>query len=126
MFKARFRKYWCDFISEYKEITTNSIEDILEYVYKVHEDSVYPAFSRFYCRGGRPVGKGGYLEASCSLPEKYGYRGSMWLEKITYNGPNGEVIVFSRSDSYISQKASKAFDDFAEIAKQRGKNFGDY
>ena len=125
MFKARFKKYWCDFISEYKEITTNSIEDILEYVYKVHEDSVYPAFSRFYCRGSSPAGKGGYLEASCSLPEKYGYRGSMWLEKITYNGPNGEVIVFSRNE-YISPKTSKAFDDFAEIAKQRGKSFGDY
>ena len=125
MFRARFRKYWCDFISEYKEITTNSIEDILEYVYKVHEDSVYPAFSRFYCRGCRPAGNGGYLEASCSLPEKYGYRGSMWLEKITYRGPNGEVIVYSRNE-YLSPKTSKAFDDFAEIAKQRGKSFGDY
>ena len=33
MFTARFRKYWNDFISEYVEIRTNSINEILEYAF---------------------------------------------------------------------------------------------
>ena len=128
MFRARFRKYWCDYASEYEDVIANSIDEILEFVYTVHKDSVYPAFSKFYCRGSRPTRKGGFVEASCSLPAKYGYRGSIWLEKITYAGSSGEVIVFSRSDDYISPKASEAFDNFAKAAKQRdeNKNFGDY
>ena len=40
MFTARFRMYWNDFISEYVEIRTNSINEILEYAYKVHKDSL--------------------------------------------------------------------------------------
>lgn len=128
MFVARFKKYWCDYISEYKEIDTNSIEEILEYVYEIHKNSVYPKQSQFFCRGSRPKMTGGNLEANYSLQEKWGFRGSIWLEKITYYGSDGEVIVFSKSDSYISPKASQAFDDFAKIAKQRdeNKNFGDY
>lgn len=35
-FKAKFRKYWCDYYSEYTEIRTSSIDEILEYVYKTH------------------------------------------------------------------------------------------
>lgn len=128
MFVARFRKYWCDFISEYEEIDANSIEEILEYVYEIHKNSVYPKQSKFFCRGSRLEMTGGYLEANCSLREKWGYRGSIWLEKITYYGSDGEVIVFSKSDGYISPKTSQAFEDFAKIAKQRdeNKNFGDY
>lgn len=129
MFKAMFKQYWCDFCSEYKEIRANSIEEILEYVYKVHKDSVYPNVSIFYCRGDRK-NIGGYLEANCSIQEKFGYRGSLCLERITYYKGDGseEVIIFSSNDRYISPKASKAFDDFAVVAKQRdeSKNFGDF
>lgn len=129
MFKARLKKYWCDYLSDYIDIRTNSIEEILEYVYSIHKNSPYPAVSSFNCSGG--AGKfSAYLEANCSLPEKMGYRGSVWLEKITYYKGDGsdEVIIFSKYDRYISPKASKAFNDFAEIAKQRdeNKNFGDY
>lgn len=129
MFKARFRKYWADFLSEYEEIRANSIEEILEYAYKVHKNSVYPSISSFRCKGERKC-TFAFLEASCSLQEKWGYRGSMWLEKITYFKGDGseEVIIFSKSDKYISPKASKAFDEFAIEAKRRdeNKNFGDY
>lgn len=129
MFKAKFRKYWCDNHSEYVEIRTNSIDEILEYVYDCHKESIYPNISSFHCKGKRG-GLFAFLEASCSLPEKWGYRGSIWLEKITYYKGEGsdEVIIFSKSDKYISPKANKAFDDFAIIAKQRDENtnFGDY
>lgn len=129
MFKARFRKYWCDIVSEYTEIRAGSVEEILEYVYKTHKDSVYPGVSRFQCRGERPTGFA-FLEANNSIQEKAGYRGSLWLERITYFKGDGsdEVIIFSKSDRYISPKASKAFDDFALVAKKRdeNKNFGDY
>lgn len=127
MFKARFRKYWCDYCSEYTDIITNSVEEILEFVYKVHKDSVYPAYSKFRCSGRWKCGNG-FLESSCSLLQKCGYRGSLWLEKITYSSPNGEVIIFSKNDGYISPKASEAFNSFKEIAKRRdeNKNFGDY
>lgn len=129
MLKARFKKYWCDFISEYTEMRAGSVEEILEYVYKVHKDSVYPAFSSFRCRGERKTGFA-FFEASCSLQEKGGFRGSLWLERITYYKGDGsdEVIIFSKSDRYISPKASKAFDNFAAVAKQwdENKNFGDY
>lgn len=39
-----------------------------------------------------------------------------------------EVIIFSKSDKYISPKTNKAFDDFAAIARQRDENkkFGDF
>lgn len=129
MFKAKFRKYWSDYHSEYVEIRANSIDEILEYVYNCHKESVYPSISSFKCRGERK-GIFAFLVANCSLQEKWGYRGSMWLEKIAYYKGDGsdEVIVFSKSDRYISPKASKAFDDFAIVAKQRdeNKNFGDY
>lgn len=133
MFKAVFRKYWCDFASEYEEIRLGSIEEILEYAYKQHKDSVYPNFSSFNCHGdceGKYGHRSGCLEVNHSLKEKFGYRGSLWLEKVTYYKGNGsdEVIIFSKSDRYISPKANKAFDDFAIVAKQRdeNKNFGDY
>lgn len=129
MFKAKFRKYWCDFHSEYTEMRASSIDEILEYVYKQHKESVYPSASRFQCKGISNV-QFAYLEANFSLQEKFGYRGSLWLEKITYFKGDGsdEVIIFSKSDKYISPKASKAFDDFAAIARQRdeNKNFGDF
>lgn len=127
MFRAKFRKYWCDFVSEYKVLCANSVEEILEYVYKIHKDSVYPHISRFLCSGGKD-NRGGYLEASCSLKEKAGYRGSLWLESITYHGGDDEVIIFSKSDRYISPKTSKIFDEFAKTAKHRdeNKNFGDF
>ena len=51
MFKAKFRKYWCDYCSEYTEIRTSSIDEILEYVYKTHKESVYPWASKFWCSG---------------------------------------------------------------------------
>lgn len=129
MFRAKFRRYWCDFASEYVNIRTYSIEEILEYAYKVHKNSVYPAYSSFVCCGGRQ-GSCGCLEARCSIQERWGYRGSLWLEQITYCDGlgGGEVIIFSKHDRYISPKASKAFDDFAAVAKQREehKNFGDF
>lgn len=127
MFRARFRKYWCDRYSEYTDITANSVKEILEFVYKVHKDSVYPAYSKFCCCGKWEYGNA-FLEANASLPEKCGFRGSLWLERITYGSPNGEVIIFSKNDGYISPKASEAFNSFREIAKQRdkNKNFGDY
>ena len=31
IFKAKFRKYWCDRYSEYTEIRTSNIDEILEY-----------------------------------------------------------------------------------------------
>lgn len=126
MFKARLRKYWCDFHSEYLEINRGSVEEILEYIYEVHKESVYPSVSSFSCGVG--ISGNGYAEASCSLQEKFGYRGSMWLEKITYTGNGNETIIFSKSDRYISPKTQKAFEEFAKIAKQRdaNKNFGDF
>lgn len=129
MFKARFKKYWCDYVSQYETFCASSIEEILEHAYRVHKDSAYPHASRFFCRGDRD-NRGGYLEANCSLEEKCGYRGSLWLESITYCKGDGsnEVIIFSKNDHYISPKASKAFDNFAAIAEQRSnsKNFGDF
>lgn len=127
MFRARFRKYWCDSTWGDEIVPASSVEEILEYVYKIHKDSVYPGISRFLCRGDRD-NKGGYLEASCSLKEKWGYRGSIWLESITYQNSGNEVIIFSKNDRYISPKASVIFDEFAETAKYRdaNKNFGDF
>lgn len=128
-FKAKFRKYWCDYYSEYTEIRTSSIDEILEYVYKTHKESVYPRASNFLCRGKTST-RFAFLEADNSLIEKCGYRGSLWLEQITYFKGDGsdEVIIFSKSDEYISPKTNKAFDDFAAIARQRdeNKNFGDF
>lgn len=59
---------------------------------------------------------------------KRGHLGSLWLEKILYNGPNGEVIVFSKYDEYISPKTNAAFDAFAKEVKKReeNKNFSEY
>lgn len=127
MFKAKFRKYWCDFASDYEVYSANNIEEILEYVYKIHKNSVYPRISRFMCKGGKD-NRGGYLKACYSLKERYGYRGSVWLENITYYSCVDEVIIFSESDHYISPKASKIFDEFAKTAKYRdeNKNFGDF
>lgn len=127
MFMAKFKKYWCDSKSEYETFCANSIEEILEYVYKIHKDSVYPHISQFLCRGERDA-RGGYLEASCSLEEKWGYRGSLWLEDIIYHNNGEDTIIFSRVDKYISPKASKIFDAFAETVKHRDeyKNFGDF
>lgn len=128
MFRARFKRYWCDSAYDYKEITANSINEILEFAYKIHKNSPHPKQSRFYCRGIRSPYKCGNLEVDNSLPEKRGYIGSLWLEKILYNGPNGEVIVFSKHDEYISPKTNAAFDAFAEEVKKReeNKNFGEY
>lgn len=129
MFKAKFRKYWCDYYSEYTEIRTSSIDEILEYVYKTHKDSVYPQVSTFWCRGKRSTGFA-LLEADNSLIEKCGYRGSLWLEQITYFKGDGsdEIVIFSKYDKYISPKANEAFDAFGKIAKDRdeNKNFGDF
>lgn len=126
MFKARLRKYWCDYISDYVEISRSSVEEILEYLYEVHKESVYPNVSSFCC--GIGMSGNGYAEASCSLQEKGGYRGSMWLEKITYTGNGNETIIFSKYDSYISPKTKKIFEEFSKTAKQRdkNKNFGDF
>ena len=56
-----------------------------------------------------------------------GNRGSLWLERITYFGENGEVIVFSKADDYISPKTAKAFDDFAQVVKKREESkFGEF
>lgn len=129
IFKAKFRKYWCDYCSEYTEIRTNSIDEILEYVYETHKESVYPWASKFWCRGKSSTGFA-FLEAHNSLREKCGYRGSLWLEQITYFKGDGsdEIIIFSKYDRYISPKASEAFDTFGKIAKDRdeNKNFGDF
>lgn len=127
MFRATFKKYWCDYVSEYKDLCVNSVEEILEYAYKIHKDSVYPHSSRFLCSGGKN-NRGGYLEVSCSLKQKWGYRGSMWLESITYHSDGDEVIIFSKSDHYISPKTSKIFDEFAQTVKHhdKNKNFGDF
>lgn len=71
-----------------------------------------------------------FLEADNSLIEKCGYRGSLWLEQITYFKGDGsdEIIIFSKCDRYISPKANEAFDTFGKIAKDRdeNKNFGDF
>ena len=129
IFKAKFRKYWCDYYSEYTEIRTSSIDEILEYVYKTHKESVYPQASNFWCRGKRNT-RFAILEADNSLMEKCGYRGSLWLEQITYfkGDGNDEIIIFSKCDRYISPKANEAFDAFEKIAKNRdeNKNFGDF
>lgn len=128
MFKAIFQKHWCDFEFEYEEIEFDSIEKILDYVYMRHKNSIYPSFSSFYCRGCKPIG--GCLEAHHSLKERFGYKGSLCLEKILYykDNSNDEIIIFSKDDKYISPKATKAFNDFAIVAQQKDKNkiFGDY
>ena len=128
-FKAKFRKYWCDYCSEYTEIRTSSIDEILEYVYKTHKESVYPQASNFFCSGKRDT-RFALLEANHSLIEKCGYRGSLRLEQITYFKGDGsdEIIIFSKYDRYISPKANEAFDAFGKIAKHRdeNKNFGDF
>lgn len=128
MFRARFKRYWCDSAYDYKEITTSSINKILEFAYKTYENAPHREQSRFHCRGIRSPYKCGNLEVDNSLPEKCGYLGSLWLERILYDGPNGEVVVFSKYDQYISPKTSAAFDAFAEEVKKReeNKNFGEY
>lgn len=127
MFTARFRKYWNDFISEYVEIRTNSIKEILEYAYKVHKDSVYPTVSRFDCVGKSKYSEGGWLNVNNTLKGRMGNRGSLWLERITYHGDNGDVIVFGKSENYISPKTAKAFDDFAQVVKKREESkFGEF
>ena len=127
MFTARFRKYWNDFISEYVEIRTNSINEILEYAYKVHKDSVYPTVSRFDCVGKSKYSEGGWLNVNFALKERMGNRGSLWLERITYHGDKGDVLVFGKNDDYISPKTAKAFDDFAQVVKKREENkFGEF
>ena len=129
MFKAKFRKYWCDYYSEYTEIRTSSIDEILEYVYKTHKESVYPQASRFWCSGKSSTWFAS-LKAKNSLIEKCVYRGSLWLEQNTYFKGDGsdEIIIFSKCDRYISPKANEAFDAFGKIAKDRdeNKNFGDF
>lgn len=127
MFRARFTEYWCDSCMNTKTLCFNNIKEVLEYVYEKHKNSNYPQSSRFSCRGDRN-GIGGYLDADCCLDEKYGYRGSIWLEEITYSNTDEVVIVFSKYSKYISPKTSKAFDDFSNIAKQRemNKKFGDF
>lgn len=127
MFKARFKKYWCDYCYEYVTIETQCLNEILEYAYSVHKNSYYPQVSKFSCSGNRGSWSA-YLETSNSLPKRYGRRGAMWLEQITYFNGAEEVIIFSQCDEYISPKASIAFDEFEKIAKQRdaNKNFGDF
>lgn len=129
MFKARIRNYWCDYCQEYTDITRGSIEEILKYFYDIHQNSIYPGYSKFICHG-QQKDYNGILHTSFAVKERYGYRGSVWLEKITYYKGDGSepVIIFSEHDHYISPKASKAFDDFAIAAKERekNKNFGDY
>lgn len=130
MFKARIRNYWCDYCQEYTELTKGSIEEILEYFYDIYENSIYPGYRQFICHGDQGDYRRGILHTSCAVKERCGYRGSVWLEKITYYKGDGSepVIIFSEHDHYISPKASKAFDDFAISAKERekNKNFGDY
>lgn len=129
MFKARIRNYWCDYCDEYIEITRNSVEEILEYFYGIHKNSVYPAYSHFLCHG-QQENRRGILETNHTLQAKCGYRGSVWLEKITYYKGDGSepIIIFSSYDKYISPKASKLFDEFGKSAKEKDKhkNFGDY
>lgn len=129
MFKARIRNYWCDYCQEYTDITRGSIEEILQYFYDIHQNSIYPAYSEFICHG-QQKNYNGILHTSFAVKERCGYRGSVWLEKITYYKGDGSepVIIFSEHDHYISPKASKAFDDFAIAVKERekNKNFGDY
>lgn len=126
MFKARFVKYWYDYCKEYVTLRFNNVEEILEYVYQIHKHSNNPYVSQFNCRGDRK-NCGGYLNADCSLDEKYGYRGSVWLESITYSNNSEEIIIFDKYDRYISPKTSKIFDEFAAKAKQRNqKIYGDF
>lgn len=130
MLKATFKKYWCDFVWDYDVIHAEFIEDVLEHAYRIYKDSPYPKVSNFFCRGSRSFDKGGYLESAFALPQKSGYRGSLWLEKIEYYervGSKKAVIVYSRIDKYISPKVSDAFDKFAiKIAKNDDTaNFGE-
>lgn len=125
-FKATFRKYWCDYCQEYTEIYRDSVQEILEYAYAAHRDSVYPQHSKFYCTGKRKYGEGGSLEVSCSLLERMGYRGSLWLEKIVCFKDDEQVIVFEKGE-YISPKTAEAFDDFAELVGKRKKTeYGEF
>lgn len=127
MFKAKFKRYWNRFITESVEVTTNRLEGILEYAYNIHKKSVYPSISDFDCVGKSKYSEGGWLNVNNTLKGRMGKRGSLWLERITYFGENGEVIVFSKADDYISPKTAKAFDDFAQVVKEREKSkFGEY
>lgn len=129
MFIATFKKYWCDFIFEFEEVQKHELKGILEYAYKYHKNTCYPKFSEFQCVGTTRLGSSGYLDVHYCLQEKWGYRGSMWLEKIIYIGDNDkEIIIFSKADNYISPNTRKAFDEFAKIAKDRETNkcFGDF
>lgn len=127
MFKAKFRRYWNCFISEYVEVTTKGLGGILEYAYDIHKESVYPSVSRFDCVGKSKYSEGGWLNVENTLKCRMGNRGSLWLESILYYGSDGEVIIFSKSDNYISPKTAKAFDDFAQVVKSREeKKFGEF
>ena len=48
MFKARFWLAWCTDIEDYREITANSIGDILEYVYRIYKES-HPNSGKIFC-----------------------------------------------------------------------------
>ena len=117
MFKARFWFAWCTDIEDYRDVTVNNIEDILEYVYRVYKES-RPGYGRnFYCRGIRQRIPGG-LKATNVLPQRRGFNGDIVLDQITYYGENGPVIVFQRN-KYMSPKTSAAFDEFMKVVKAR-------
>lgn len=128
MFKARFKKYWCDYVStEVVTLKTTTIEEIFEYAYKIYKDSCVESWRKRFSIKGSSRGISGFLAIDNVLPEKGGYYGSMWLEEITYYGSVEETIVFLRN-KYTSPKTSEALDKFARVVKQReeSKKFGDF
>ena len=88
---------------------------------------MYPTVSRFDCVGKSKYSEGGWLNVNFALKERMGNRGSLWLERITYHGDKGDVIVFGKNENYISPKTAKAFDDFAQVVKKREEcKFGEF
>ena len=128
MFKAKFWKYWDDNCNSYEDITAQSIEGICEYAYQIYRDSVSP-YKKFYCgRHCSDPPDWGTLELSCALPERFGKGyGVLLLMRVTYDNGEGDVIVFDKTNRYISPKTLKVFNEFGEAAKQREANkFGEW
>lgn len=117
MFKARFWLAWCTDIEDYREITANSIGDILEYVYRIYKES-HPNSGKIFCCRGIRQHIPGYLIATNVFPQRRGYCGDIRLDQITFYGENGPVIVFQRN-KHMSPKTSAAFDEFMKVVKAR-------
>lgn len=123
MFEAKLWFYWDDNHNDYETIREDSIEDICEYVYRLHRDSP-SRNARFDCGSCRYEEGHGILEASYALPDNCGCcYGSVWLVRITYTNEQGsKIVVYDRNVPYTSPKTLIVLNSFAEVARAREAN----